>query len=77
MSPELLNWLTSTGAFIVALLLGPNAAIIVGAFWGGYAIGANKNKTAIAEILRGVFAGFAAGAAVYVLQLIIRNGGAS
>lgn len=77
MSPELLNFLTSTGAFIVSLLLRPDAAIMVGAFWAGYAIGANKNKTALAEIARGLFAGFAAGAAVYVLQLVIRTGGAS
>lgn len=76
MPPEIVSWLSATGALIVSWLLRPDAAILVGAFWAGYAIGANKNKTALAEIARGLFAGFAAGAAVYVLRIIIRTGGA-
>lgn len=77
MPPEVLNFLTAAWELIVAWLLQPHAAIAVGCFWAGFAIGSAKNKSAFAEIGRGLLSGLAAGAVVYVVQLLIRSGGAA
>lgn len=71
---ELLAWLSSTAALLGWAVLQPAAAYIVGAFWGGYAIGASKNKTALIEIGRGVGAGIVAGLIVYAAQRMIGGG---
>jgi hypothetical protein len=75
MTPEIRDFLTATWALASAWLLQPMAAGIVGGFAAGYAIGTAKNKTAFVEIGRGILAGFAAGAIVTAVQLIIVNGG--
>ena len=77
MTPEVADWLSATWALIVMWLLRPDAAIAVGCFWGGFIIGSAKNKSAFAEIGKGVLSGIAAGAVVYVMQVLIQARGAS
>jgi hypothetical protein len=57
-------------------MLQPTAAGIAGGFAAGWAIGTAKNKTALAELGRGVIFGVAAYGIVTLVQLVIAGGGA-
>lgn len=55
-------------------LLQPAAAGIVGGFFGGYTLGAAKNRSAFVEIFRGIVAGLAAGGVVRLVQMSAGGG---
>lgn len=57
-------------------LLHPSAAVAAGFFAGGYVLGASKNKTAFAELGRGLISGVAAWGIVALTQLLITGASA-
>lgn len=73
---QLNTFLTSLWALLVVALLHPSAAAAVGGFVGGYTLGVAKNKTAFAELFRGIVAGAAAWGLTTVVQILIAGGGA-
>ena len=74
MTEQALAWLAATWALVMVGLLQPWAAACVGAFVGGYVIGESKNRTAIAELSRGLVSGLVAFLAVWAIQQLLRGG---
>lgn len=66
--PELQSFGSALGGFVLWALLQPLAAGVVGGAVGGFALGASRNRTAFAEIARGLFFGVVAGVLVWLLQ---------
>lgn len=73
--PEITAFAAAAADLIAWALLQPAAAGIVGGFFGGYTIGASKNKSALVEIVRGIVAGVAAGGVVLLIQMTVGGGG--
>jgi len=76
MPPEVSTFASALAALILVQMAQPYAAVGVGCFVGGYAIGASKNRTAFAELGRGLFFGILAGLVVWLLQQALIGGGA-
>lgn len=74
MPPEITAFLASVWSFLAWGLLQPYAAIGVGCFVAGFAIGASKQRTAFTELGRGVFFGLVAGGFVALVQLAVSRG---
>lgn len=71
---EALALLDAAGALALRFLVEPYAAVAVGAFAGGWVMGAAKNRTALGEINRGLMVGISAGALVWLVQIAIAGG---